>query len=270
MNRQIDELFRSVSDLREWVRHDERHDPVQVYHRLNEMVTRAMRDLFPTIRWEYREPYGDGGSIHRHLLHLERRIEQLMQADRTCRMNRDDGLRFPQMLTAMADIQANLQGNQKFQLAFSEWFTDARAVVIDPYIFSNGGEGHNQYCDGIVKILETNPDRIDFFFSADPKAYKASVADKIFNDLNNIKIRDMNFYACTNLHDRVWMKHFDTTDSPPKKFWEGRVVGASANGVAARPTYIIDMPKEDAIGYSSYLAKVRVATGTQHTLTPPP
>jgi len=212
-----------------------------------------------------------------HLTSIENKIDQLLFLERQpCRLSETDATRFPQLITALNDSKASSTGSSKFIGSLSKWFEGKnRAAIIDPYIFSSGNEDQKKYCQGLVELIGKSPERIDFYFRHTAKSYNKNIADDVVNELNKDKKRDFNFFACANIHDRVWMAHYSTEDTPPKAGWEGRVVGSSVNGIKIRPTYIIEMPKKDVEEYSTYLMHLQNEGGIEkarapHFTAPPP
>ena len=240
---------------------------IEIFKSLDRLFDRTLDRISPFYgRKRYREEYFD--SIHRHLDQLESKISNIDFSGRECAFKGKEIIgRFPQFLTALDDIAASHSGQKTLEKGFEGWFTSGTAVVLDPYIFSNGPQDETLYCNGVVDIIGPDADRIDFYFNK--KKYNKAVADKIFQGLNNLKIRTFNFYQCRNIHDRVWMHHPDTTINLSKSGWKGRVIGASINGVGKRPTYVIEMPKIDVEAYSDYVLNVQSAGDTVRTLTPP-
>jgi hypothetical protein len=227
------------------------------YLQIERLYEDAMRRLFP-------EQYGylgrrNGGvvELHEHLNRLERKLNRLHPGEQAvCYFSQDGAERFPQFLTALNDVKAQSDGKSGFVGHFKDWFsTHKRGVIVDPYIFTSANENESDYCKGVVEILGGELERIDFYYSA--KDFVPSIAQKICTDLIKSKDRDFNFYACPNIHDRVWLRHYQVTDTPKADAWEARVVGASVNGICIRPTYVVDMLPEDAKNYSKYLGNLR-------------
>lgn len=235
---------------------------------LTHAFERTLINTFPDaekFRWDHQ--YFLNKSIY-DLESIERKIDRLLSIDpQPCRFAKSDAARFPQLLTAINDIKASTEGSTQFKRSFSDWFEGRkRAVIVDPYIFSSGNEDPNTYSAGLIELIGESPERIDFYFC--PTAYDKNIATNIVNGLNKKTTRHFNFYACSNIHDRVWMTHYSTDETPKKNGWQGRVVGASANGIRIRPTYIIDMPKEDAEDYSTYLSHLKTNGGAGKTAAP--
>ncbi|MFC5476975.1 hypothetical protein [Massilia suwonensis] len=217
-------------------------------------------------RYERREVPQGIKSIHHRLNHLEAMIDTLRYTRFECAMRSESVLeRFPQMLTALNDSKASTVGYKEFIKNLNGFFVEKTAVIVDPYIFSNGNVAQSDYCTYVLDMIGPCPQRIDFYFMK-KDGYKKSVADVIFKSLTS-RGCTVNLFECVNIHDRVLMKHFSTANDPEKSHWKGRVVGASANGIASRPTYVIDMPAGDAEGYSTYLSNVR-KTATKHASPP--
>lgn len=263
MNQAIVELIRSVERLYRKIDSDDLDRREIVYH-LRKIFDQAMREISPRDAYPYLGTEA-AESIHRHLDVLEARLESFARTSGSCAQRTESMLgRFPQMLTALDDIKAASSGYQNFIEDFRDFFTLKTAVVVDPYIFANGSEVEADYCKHVLEIIGPHPERVDFYFRID--RYKKSIADTIFNALQ-VSNRTVNFFECTNMHDRVWMSHYMTTDNPPKTGWKARVVGSSVNGIALRPTYVVDMQPKDAQEYSKYLGKLR-AQGKTHTSPP--
>lgn len=204
-------------------------------------------------------------SIHTHLYELERRIDSISVTHVGCALGEENVLsRFPQMLTALDNQTAGTSGYQNFITDFRKFFSQGTAVIVDPYIFTNAKEIEADYCTNLLNIIGEHPERIDFYFIK--KGYKKSIADAVFNSLK-LRGRTVNLFECANIHDRVWMKNASTIDDPSTTDWEARVVGASVNGIAKRPTYVVDMLHDDAQSYAIYLSNVR-ASAQQHASPP--
>ncbi|APW46831.1 hypothetical protein [Rhodoferax antarcticus] len=253
---QIDELVRCLHQLRDF--NFERHPGgLKRYSEIEQLYDHVMRDVFPDEHWRSGLRNHGPSSVHAHLDRLERQIASLRHADSGgCRFTQSDAAQFPQLLTAVNDLKASTVGKTQFIEHFKEWFsTHPRGVVVDPYLFTLAKQKQKDYCDGVIEILGKTVERIDFYYLRGN--YVKAVAQDIFDGLNLSKKRDIFFYPCENLHDRVWLRHYETSDTPSLTGWEGRVVGASVNGISLRPTYVIDMPKDDAKGYSKYIANLR-------------
>lgn len=220
---------------------------------------RVIKDIYGGSYYLPRRLFREGDIFDR-LNGIEEKIDALSKQNNSeCRLSQKDVDSFPQFLTAVDHITVAMgQAKSRFVEHFQTWFEEReRGVIVDPYIFApgNGTESINDYCQGVIKIIGENVERIDIYYS--PVHYDSSIAINIFNGVNNIKIRDFNFYPCTNIHDRVWMRHYELNDEPIAEKWEGRVVGSSINSIVSRPTYVIDMPQKDAENYSKILRNIR-------------
>jgi hypothetical protein len=231
------------------------------YSQIDRLYENAMRSLFPDAYRHLGLRSGAASSLHDHLNQLEKKLDQLCRNDYgPCNFSQQGAERFPQFMTALSDMKAQSEGKETFVESFKDWFsTKQRGVIVDPHIFKLADENESKYCKGIINILGGTLDRIDIYYSVGD--YVPSVAKKIFAALNKTKIRDFNFYACPNIHDRVWMRHYQVNDTPTAKGWEARVVGASVNGISRRPTYVVDMTPADAADYSKYLGNLRNGAG---------
>lgn len=255
--RQELEKIRRMLDALDQSSRSERLDTVGVFHSLERAFTETLRNLYPSVDWHFRSSPDDLRSLNQQLFRIEQKIDNLALVDRTCSL-REEYSYLPKLLTATSDNSAKSNDTEQvFHKASSEWFTQARAVVVDPWIFSNGTEDVDSYCERVTKMFSDDVKLIEFYFGADSN--KPEVAAKIFDALKKQNGRTFGFYKCSNIHDRVWLRHFELIGTPSRKNWEGRVIGASVNGIKLRPTYIIDMGGNDAADYSTYLQNVRKA-----------
>jgi len=147
-------------------------------------------------------------------------------------------------------------------------------VIVDKYIFRRGDEALDKYVEGLADIVGESARRVDFYFSARSQHYDLAVAKAVEAKLHESfigypPVRQLCFYACSNLHDRIWLRHRSIADNPPYEEWEARVVGASLNGIKQRPTYIVDMSEQDANDFAKYLRNIRDQPSTQLTTSPP-
>lgn len=238
------------------------------YVEIDRLYEDAMKDLFPEQYRYLGRRNGGPVELYERLNLLERKLGRLRPVDQApCYFSQEGSERLPQFLTALNDVMAKSEGTAKFVESFKDWFsTKQRGVIVDPHIFKLADEKELKYCKEIIKILGDTLDRIDIYYSVDN--YVPSVAKKIFTELNKTKIRNFNFYACPNIHDRVWMRHYQVNDTPTANGWEARVVGASVNGISRRPTYVVDMTNNDAAEYSKYLGNLRSGTGGIPAITP--
>ena len=232
-------------------------DSYRQYLQIEGLYEDAIWGLFPGEYRHFGQRNRGTDELHEHLNRLEKKLDRYHSDQQgACYFSQEGASRFPQLLTALNDVKAQSNGKNEFIEHFKDWFsTKQRGVIVDPYIFTFANEIESDYCQGVVEILGDTLERIDIYYSE--SKYEPSVAKKIFTDLNKTKIRDFNFYACPNIHDRVWMRHYQVTDTPKADAWEARVVGASVNGIRIRPTYVVDMPPVDAKNYSKYLGNLR-------------
>ncbi len=264
MDRDLEELIYRLKKLPSEVESGQ-SDVRESIYRIQSVFDRLMSHLSRG-RYNRRETSYGIDSIHHRLNDLEEMIDRLRQTRSGCALRLESvSERFPQMLTALSDSKASSVGYKEFIKNLNGFFLEKTAVIVDPYIFSNGNESQSSYCTYVLNMIGPCPERIDFYFMK-KDGYKKAIADAIFNGLTS-RGCTVNFFECINIHDRVMLKHFSTADEPLKTSWKGIVVGASANGIASRPTYVIDMPSKDAEDYSTYLSNVR-KTATRHALPP--
>lgn len=213
------------------------------------------------------------------LRRLEAKVDELLTRPVRCNLPNETAQQFPSFMTSLTAINdGNLAiGRKKFRAHQSAWLKRAkRCVVADPYLFHPGSESAEDYVAGLAEIIGTDADRVDFYFSAAEDHYKPSVAASLHSELmanyrNPTGSRRFTFYDCRDMHDRVWLQHASCVDDPPYVEWSARVVGASANGVRKRPTYVVDMDDDDANDYAKYLKNIRDSlVPAAITLIPPP
>jgi hypothetical protein len=156
-------------------------------------------------------------------------------------------------------------GANRFREHFAKWFDkQRRCIIVDPYIFNSGEEKHRDYIDGLDSIIGDGVQRIDFYFRRDRSCYEEVLANDIFKKLQRPK-RQIRFYACPKLHDRVWLRHHSIADDAGFKDWQARAIGTSLNGIQKLPTYVLDMDGEDANEYAKYLTNLRFTANASDT-----
>ena len=273
LKERFERLFNRLQDEK-WV---ERFDNRRVRDEVSWWLHHLERWLHDGARWSLSEE--TGRSAWHNLHRLEAKVDELLSRPVRCNMPSEVGQRLPNFMTSLTAINdGNLAvARTKFRAHQSAWLGDAeRCVIADPYIFHPGSETAADYAAGIAEIVGGAARRVDFYFSAAPDHYKATVAALIHTALQAnyqglLGIRQFTFYDCRDMHDRVWLRHTSTANDPPYIGWNARVVGASVNGVRKRPTYVVDMDDNDANDYAKYLKNIRDSLGTSAiTQVPPP
>lgn len=276
MDRELSERFeRLVSRIyddvsprinRPWARHE-----------IEWCVDRLERWVARGARWPLVEEFGvDPGE---RLSRLESKIEELLRRPTRCNVAPDVGLSLPNFMTSLTAETASESdlgaAPRRFRTHQAAWLANTkRCVIVDKYIFRRGDEALDKYVEGLADIVGESARRVDFYFSARSQHYDLAVAKAVEAKLHESfigypPVRQLCFYACSNLHDRIWLRHRSIADNPPYEEWEARVVGASLNGIKQRPTYIVDMSEQDANDFAKYLRNIRDQPSTQLTTSPP-
>jgi hypothetical protein len=254
-----------------------RLDHPEVYHNFRHWLRDSERWIDEGGRWPLH--LSDDREALGRLREIEEKLDDLLHRPARCNAPSDFKQQFPSFMTSLTAINdGNLAvARSKFRSHQAGWLANVnRCVIADPYIFKSGAQSPDEYAAGLGEIVGAQVERVDFYFSSEANSYSINVATKVFNVLQQAyqgppgKKRKIVFYAYADLHDRVWLRHSSVGDNPPHLGWDARVIGASVNGVRARPTYIVDMDDDDANDYSKYLKNIRnVLSSEAVTLAPP-